>query len=117
MSEVKRWTLWTVSESGCELEPYSEESPDGTYIKASDYDQLKAENERLKLRLWDLEHSEVDHVLRERDTLRKSLDEARELLTVASEIIHEQAMHIDRPMTDLGSEALTRIDAWLEANK
>lgn len=48
MSEVKRWTLWMVSESGCELEPYSEESPDGTYIKASDYDQLKAENERLR---------------------------------------------------------------------
>ena len=51
MSEVKRWTLWMVSESGCELEPYSEESPDGTYIKASDYDQLKAENERLREQL------------------------------------------------------------------
>ncbi len=53
----------------------------------------------------------------ERDTLRKQLDEARELLAVASEIIHEQAIHIDRPMTDLGSEALTRLDDWLEANK
>ena len=52
----------------------------------------------------------------ERDTLRKQLDEARELLAVASEIIHEQAIHIDRPMTDLGSEALTRLDDWLEAN-
>ena len=38
--------------------------------------RLKAENERLKLRLWDLEHSEVDHVLKERDALRKQLDEA-----------------------------------------
>ena len=67
------------------------------FVTASDYDQLKAdsevvaglvesrlaenlrlkaENERLKLRLWDLEHSEVDHVLKERDTLRKQLDEA-----------------------------------------
>ena len=53
----------------------------------------------------------------ERDALRKKLDEARELLAVASEIIHEQAIHIDRPMTDLGSEALTRLDDWLEANK
>ena len=62
--------------------------------------RLKAENERLKLRLWDLEHSEVDHVLKERDTLRKQLDEARELLK------------------DYGYAAGDldgRVDAWLEA--
>ena len=47
MSEVKRYTLWTVSESGCELEPYSEESPDGLYVHHADYAHLEQECERL----------------------------------------------------------------------
>ncbi len=89
-------------------------------------DQLKAENERLKAQMPEYDELCYQHgilqdvaneIKRERDALRKKLDEARELLAVASEIIHEQAIHIDRPMTDLGSEALTRLDDWLEANK
>ena len=48
MSEVKRYTLWMVSESGCELEPYSEESPDGLYVHHADYAALEAECERLR---------------------------------------------------------------------
>ena len=51
MSEVKRYTLWTVSESGCELEPYSEESPDGLYVHHADYAALEAERERLRMQL------------------------------------------------------------------
>ena len=98
-------------------------------VKASDYDQLKAENEAYK-KLHDWLKAENERLREENeewapvmqklgdqnDALRKQLDEARELLAVASEIIHEQAIHIDRPMTDLGSEALTRLDDWLEAN-
>ena len=49
MSEVKRYTLWMVSESGCELEPYSEESPDGLYVHHADYAALEAECERLRV--------------------------------------------------------------------
>ena len=79
---------------------------------ASDYDQLKAELDRLRdvQILLNTERALVEQ-------LEERLDEARELLAVASEIIHEQAIHIDRPMTDLGSEALTRLDDWLEENK
>lgn len=51
MSEVKRYTLWMVSESGCELEPYSEESPDGLYVHHADYATLEAECERLRVKL------------------------------------------------------------------
>ena len=79
---------------------------------ASDYDQLKAELDRLRdvQILLNTERALVEQ-------LEERLDEARELLAVASEIIHEQAIHIDRPMTDLGSEALTRLDDWMEENK
>lgn len=73
MSEVKRWTLWMVSESGCELEPYSEESPDGTYIKASDYDQLKAENERLRNSLSEVA-TRIAHDQRTRKATDSTLD-------------------------------------------
>lgn len=81
-------------------------------VKASDYDQLKAELDRLRdvQILLNTERAFVEQ-------LEERLDEARELLAVASEIIHEQAIHIDRPMTDLGSEALTRLDDWMEENK
>ena len=48
MSEVKRYTLWMVSESGCELEPYSEESPDGLYVHHADYAAIEAECQRLR---------------------------------------------------------------------
>ena len=48
MGEVKRYTLWMVSESGCELEPYSEESPDGLYVHHADYAALEAEHYHLK---------------------------------------------------------------------
>ena len=74
-------------------------------------DQLKAELDRLRdvQILLNTERALVEQ-------LEERLDEARELLAVASEIIHEQAIHIDRPMTDLGSEALTRLDDWLEAH-
>ena len=79
---------------------------------ASDYDQLKAELDRLRdvQILLNTERALVEQ-------LEERLDEARELLAVASEIIHEQAIHIDRPMTDFGSEALTRLDDWMEENK
>ena len=78
----------------------------------SRHDQLKAELDRLRdvQILLNTERALVEQ-------LEERLDEARELLAVASEIIHEQAIHIDRPMTDLGSEALTRLDDWMEENK
>ena len=49
-------------------------------------DQYKAENERLKLRLWDLEHSEVDHVLRERDQLKAENRQLKEEAKWTSEL-------------------------------
>lgn len=131
MSEVKRWTLWTVSESGCELEPYSEESPDGTYIKASDYDQLKAENERLQMQLvacgvialantpesacearkmhpdyMSASCSDVANAVDREMELRTQLAEARELLEESSDMVNGcEDMFLQQ-----------RIDAWLEAN-
>lgn len=129
MSEVKRWTLWMVNESGCELEPYSEESPDGTYIKASDYDQLKAENERLRNSLSEVAtriahdqrtrkatDSTLDGYLAagisaadaERDTLRTQLAEARELL--------ERCLGWGPLDWDLACKWCNERDNWLEAN-
>ena len=103
MSEV---LVLTVIEADCHWD-YEE-----LVVKASDYDQLKAELDRLRdvQILLNTERALVEQ-------LEERLDEARELLAVASEIIHEQAIHIDRPMTDLGSEALTRLDDWMEENK
>ena len=60
MSEVRRLTLWMVSESGCELEPYSEESPEGKYILASDYDQLKADYAEIESALVTKNHEAHD---------------------------------------------------------
>ena len=45
--EVKRYTLWMVSESGCELNPYQEPDADGNWVHASDYDALLAERNEL----------------------------------------------------------------------
>ena len=99
MSEVTRHRPWG-------------DSVPTEFVLASDYDQLKAELDRLRdvQILLNTERALVEQ-------LEERLDEARELLAVASEIIHEQAIHIDRPMTDLGSEALTRLDDWMEENK
>ena len=38
--EVKRYTLWWVTDSGCELEPYQEPVVDGKWVLASDYDAM-----------------------------------------------------------------------------
>ena len=63
----------------------------------------------LKLRLWDLEHSEVDHVLKERDTLRKQLDEAREVIGAKNARIAEFA---ERHLKDFAE--LERLDKQLD---
>ena len=71
-------------------------------------DQLKAENERLKeeVRSWVIRIQqrgiEMDELSEERDTLRKQLDEARELLT-----------KYGYSTGDIDG----RVDAWLERNK
>lgn len=46
--EVKRYTLWMVSESGCELNPYQEPDADGNWVPAADYEALLAERDRLR---------------------------------------------------------------------
>lgn len=70
---------------------------------ASDYDQLKAENERIVGQSKD-DQLHMLKVIAERDTLRKQLDEARELLEMASCGI-------------AGGDDMQRIDAWLEDTK
>ena len=45
--EVKRYTLWMVSESGCELNPYQEPDADGNWVTAADYDAILAERDAL----------------------------------------------------------------------
>lgn len=125
MSEVKRYTLWMVSESGCELEPYSEESPDGLYVHHADYAALEAECQRLRqamLRLVtthcaaaikgqaadaELEQylsAGIAQIEAERDKLRAELEQARELLKEA------------RHFCQLAPSVLPHIDAWLERN-
>ena len=77
-------------------------------VKASDYDQLK---EKLAVttdcadaysRMFEEVSEDRERVMAERDTLRKQLDEARELL--------EKYGYAT-------GDADGRVDAWLEANK
>jgi hypothetical protein len=37
---VERYTLWWVTDSGCELEPYQEPAADGKWVLAEHYDSL-----------------------------------------------------------------------------
>lgn len=70
--------------------------PAGVYVLASDYDQLKAENEALMIQSM--------HRGEQLLTLRKQVDEARELL----EMSRTYLMRVGDKES---------IDAWLEANK
>ena len=105
MSKVKRWDIDQYEGEWATMR----EDTRGDYVLASDYDQLNAENERLG---YEVEHlgvvglQQVSAMLKaqqERDTLRKQLDEARELLDLA--------MCKPYGRWDL----LDKIDAWLEA--
>jgi len=90
-------------------------------------DQLKAENERIKeeIRRWvirlqqrGLERDELSNecyqLTAERDTLRKQLDEARELLNDSRNKINYMRQNGEPYQPQF---LLERIDAWMEANK
>lgn len=96
MSEVKRYVCTGLREHT--PTDYWADKLTIILVDASDYDQLKAENERLETALT------TALVVIQKD--RKSLDEARELLNKA-------AMHVRPTCHDLYDE----LDAWLEANK
>ncbi len=126
MGEVKRYDQSEDSygnSRGMKLSPY------GDYVLASDYDQLKAENERLRNSLSEVAtriahdqrtrkatDSTLDGYLAagisaadaERDTLRTQLAEARELL--------ERCLGWGPLDWDLACKWCNERDNWLEAN-
>ena len=66
----------------------------------------------------DREVDEVVDVLMERDTLRKQLDEARELLDLVRDTVNDAANDAKRDTRRMIYQGqVLKIDAWLEANK
>ena len=100
-----------------ELEATVKESlPAGKAQMARDSAELRrlcAERDRLKESHKYLSDA-IERGLAEDLKLRTQLDEARELLSGASELIEEQAFHINQPMTDFGREFIERLESWLE---
>ncbi len=126
MGEVKRYDQ---SEDSYGNSRGMKWSPYGDYVLASDYDQLKAENERLRNSLSEVAtriahdqrtrkatDSTLDGYLAagisaadaERDTLRTQLAEARELL--------ERCLGWGPLDWDLACKWCNERDNWLEAN-
>ena len=111
MSEVKRYKYGYRDDGNGQRFLGLIESSDGSVVLASDYYQLKAENEHLA--------SHINKMIPARDTLRKQVDEARIEAAGIAGRCDALSIKLDEARELLGAYGggNSEIEDWLEANK